>query len=410
MFATWRRRIGLAAVAAVVAAGLWYGFSPQPVPADIVEVGRGDVVVTIDGEGVTRIADVFVVSAPISGRLMRSTLEVGDAVGKATTVVAAIRPTPPEFLNTRDRSTAEARARAAEATEGLAAAELSRVHAELAFARSDLDRTERLSASNTVSVRDLDRARLEVATREAAVASAEANLAVRQQEHESARAALIEPDGGLGDGTPSGECCILIPSPQTGRVLRILHKSETVVAAGTPLVEIGDPANLEIVVDLLSADAVKVKVGDTAAIGRWGGGGELRAAVRRIEPTGFTKVSALGIEEQRVRVILDFVGTSTDWAALGHDFRVFARIRTEIAPDVPRVPLSALFRVGNDWATFVVGKDGRAQRRMVTLGLRNSEVAEIAGGLEPGENVIVHPNDRIADGVEVVSRAQLEEG
>ena len=404
MFATWRRRLVLAIVVAAIAAGGYFVLRTQPVPADFETVTRGDVVVTVNGEGVTRIADLFVVSSPLAGRAMRSLLEVGDAVTARQTVVAAIRPTPPDFLNARDRRVAEARVRAAEAAKNLAAAELVRVEAELEFARTDLDRAERLSKTNTVSVRELDRARLAVATKQAAVASARANLAVRGEELETARAVLIEPDGGLPAAEPGGECCVLVYAPQSGRVLNILHKSESVVAAGMPLMEIGDPTNLELVVDLLSADAVRVKVGNPATIERWGGARDLNAVVRRIEPTGFTKVSSLGIEEQRVRVILNFIDPPEAWAALGHDFRIFARIEISRAAGVVRVPLSALFRVGNDWAAFVVD-NGVAVQKPVELGLRNTVHAEIRGGIAEGDRVIVHPGDRIADGVEVEPRA-----
>lgn len=406
MLMTWRRRIGLATVAVVIVAGLWLAFRPPPVPADMVTIGSGDVVVTVDAEGVTRISEIYEVSAPISGRLMRSALEVGDVVQEGQTV-AAIRPTPPEFLNVRDRSAAQARLRAATAAKDLAEAEVRRARAELDFARSDLARAERLSETQTVSARDLDRARLEAATKDAAVLSAEANLAVRREEVESARAVLIEPDS--PDAHPgTGDCCVNVVAPEDGRVLAILHKSETVVAAGTPLVRLGDATQLEIVVDLLSSDAVRVSIGDVAAIDRWGGGEPLAATVTRIEPTGFTKVSALGIEEQRVRVVLDFTAPRGAWSALGHDYRVFARIRTDIASDVVSVPVSALFRVGSDWAVFAV-QDGQARLRSVTIGLRNTEVAEVDSGLMPGDSVIVHPSDRIADGVAVVSRRELQE-
>jgi len=404
MFATWRRRLVLAIVVLAIAAGGYFVLRPQPVPADIETIARGDVAVTVNGEGVTRIADVFVVSSPLAGRAMRSLLEVGDAVSAGQTVVAAIRPTPPEFLNARDRRIAEARVRAAKAAEGLARAELARVDAELGFARTELDRAERLSQTGTVSARELDRARLAVATRQAEVASARASLAVRGEELASARAVLATPQDGNVDAQSGGECCVMIYAPQNGRVLNILHKSESVVAAGAPLMEIGDLANLELVVDLLSTDAVRVKVGDRATIERWGGTQNLRAVVRRIEPTGFTKVSSLGLEEQRVRVILDFTDPPEARAALGHDFRVFARIEISRAADAVRIPLSALFRAGDDWAAFVV-EEGRAVRKTVEIGLRNTRYAEILGGIVEGDSVIAHPGDRIADGVKIEPRS-----
>jgi len=403
MLSTWRRRISLISVTVAILVGFYFVFRTQSVPADLVQVVRGNVAVTVNGEGVTRIADIFVVSSPLAGRAMRSLLDVGDKVTAGTTIVAAIRPTPPDFLNVRDRSAAQARVRAAVAAQNLARAELVRAKAELVFARSDLDRAERLSKTNTVSARNLDAARLEVATKDAAVASAEANLEVRGEEVETARTVLIEPDGDLPEVEPGSECCVMIKAPHNGQVLHILHKSEAVVAAGAPLVEIGDPTNLELVVDLLSADAVQVHVGDKASIERWGGTDSLNAIVRRVEPTGFTKISSLGIEEQRVRVILDFTDPAEARQTLGHDFRVFAKIEIEIAENVARVPLSALFRVGNTWATFVA-EDGVARQKSVELGLKNSRFAEVVSGVSVDNHVILHPGDRISDGVAVERR------
>ncbi|HET6520862.1 MAG TPA: HlyD family efflux transporter periplasmic adaptor subunit, partial [Geminicoccaceae bacterium] len=254
---------------------------------------------------------------------------------------------------------------------------------------------------------------MEVRTREAEVASREAEIAVRRSELEAARAALIQPGVPIGageDGTMSdSSCCVQVRSPQDGVVLRVLRRSEGVVAAGEQLVEVGDPRDLEVVVDLLSTDAVRVRPGADVVIEGWGGGDALRGTVRRVEPFGFTKVSALGIEEQRVNVLIDFTSPPEEWAALGHGFRVVARIVVWQGTDVIGVPIGAVFRPAagatgaGDWAVFVV-RDGRARLRPVTLGAFTDRAVEVTSGLEPGEVVLLHPSDRIEDGTPVEQR------
>jgi HlyD family secretion protein len=242
--------------------------------------------------------------------------------------------------------------------------------------------------------------RLDVATGETAVSSALATLEVRRRELESAKAQLIQPGEG---GARGGECCIEVRAPVSGRVLKIIAESEQVVAAGSPLVEIGDPSDLEIAVDLLSRDAVRVEPGATARIESWGGEGSLAAKVRRVEPTGYTKVSALGIEEQRVRVVLDLVDRPEAWRRLGHTFRVVARIIVWRGEGVVQVPIGALFRSGESWAVFVIA-DGRARLRALEIGERNQRYARVAAGLGEGEAVILHPGEAVRDGVRVEPR------
>lgn len=402
MFATWRRRIAVAAFAIVIVAGMTYGLWPRPVAVDLASVARGPLEVTVNEEGVTRIRDVYVISAPVAGRLERSPRHVGDPVEAGRTVVAVIRPTPPAFLDERGRREAEARVRAAEAAEQLGAAEVLRATAELEFATSELARAERLAASATISTRALEEARLNVQVNAAAVAKAQADLAVRRQELASAQARLIEP-GQSENGTAGSECCVNVRAPIDGTVLKIISESEQIVVAGTPLLEIGDPTHLEITVDLLSSDAVKIRAGALAHIERWGGADILAAAVRRVDPAGFTKVSALGIEEQRVKVTLDPAGDMGVWSSLGHDYRIYARIVIWSGEDVLQVPLSALFRHGDAWAVFAV-EDGRARRTAVEIGMRNDRSAQLVSGLEAGARVIVHPSDRVDDGVAVIGR------
>ena len=375
---------GLAAVAALLA----FLFAPVPIPVDFADVTRGGMVVTVDDEGETRVKEIYVVSAPVGGLLQRIERHAGDAVIAGETVVASIRPTDPTFLDARSRGQAEAAVRAAEA--------------ELEFARSDYERAERLSQRQTISQRELERAVLDVKIREAALATAQAALRVQSFELETARARLISPGQALS--RTDGACCVELRAPVSGRVLRVLHESESVVAAGTPLVEIGDPSDLEIVVDLLSAESVKIVQGAAVRIEEWGGGIMLNGEVRRVEPSATTKVSALGIEEQRVNVIIDFTDPPAARAALGHGFRVQAHIVVSRADDVVKVQLGALFRQGSDWAVFVAADDGRARIRKVTVGQRNSAEGEIVDGLREGERIVLHPSDRIADGVRIAER------
>ncbi|MEM7022985.1 MAG: efflux RND transporter periplasmic adaptor subunit [Pseudomonadota bacterium] len=380
----------------LVGMGLLYAFWPRPVAVDLVHAERGPMMVTIDEEGETRVDDVYVVSTPVAGRVLRIEGEVGDTVIADQTVLATLRETEPAFLNMRDRRQAEAEVGAAEAALTLAKAQVQRAEAELEFARSDLERAQGLAPGETISERTLDRARLEVRTGIAAVASAQAELRVRESELETARAALIEPGF-----DPIARVELL--APVSGRILRIMDESERVVAAGTPLLEIGDPSALEVVVDLLSQDAVRVPTGAQVMIEDWGGGARLHGRVQRVEPYGFTKVSALGIEEQRVNVVIDFDDPAAARDALGHGYRVMAKIVVWSADDVVVVPVGALFRSGDAWSVYV-DEAGRARLREVSIGHRNNLQAEVVGGLAPGEAIVLHPSDRIAQGVRIQAR------
>ncbi len=385
----------------LLAAGLTYSFWPRPMPVDLGEVTRGPMRVTIDDEGETRVTDVYVVSAPLSGRLLRIGQDVGDSVQSNETVVVTIRPREPDLLDVRSHHEAEAVVKAAEAAMTLATVEQERTRAELEFAETELVRKENLAKRGNISQRGLDSARLDVKIREAAVAAADAALQVKRFDLETARARLIPP-GSFGEavGIP---CCVEVRAPVSGRILRIIRESESVVAAGEPLLEIGDPRQLEIVADLLSSDAMQAKVGAQVLIEAWGGGGVLNGRVRRVEPYGFTKVSALGIEEQRVNVIIDFADPPAARARLGHGYRVEVGIVVWQAEDVLRVPLGALFRVGEAWAVFVEA-DGRSRLREVGIGHRNSAFAEVLEALEDGARVVLHPSDRIEDGTRIVER------
>lgn len=391
-------------VVALVASTLAYAFWPQPVPVDLARLDRGELVVTIDGDGRTRVREVYVVSAPLAGRVLRIERHAGDRVSAGETLLATIQPTDPVFLDRRARAQAESAAKAVEAAFALAEAEQARAVAELDFAQAELRRAEELAKRGNVSQRDLDRAKLEVRTRKAALATAKATVEMRRFELETARAALIQPGEAGSDG--QGQlCCIDVISPVDGRVLRVIQESESVVPAGAPLVEVGDSTDLEIVVDLLSSDAVRVAEGAIVMIEDWGGGEILAGKVRRVEPYGFTKVSALGIEEQRVNVLIDFTGEAERRRDLGHGFRIEAHIVVWKGQDVLRLPLGALFRDGDRWAVFAA-VDGVARLRHVAIDHTNGRQAEVTGGLEKGDAVILHPSDLVADGVRIVARAE----
>ncbi len=370
-------------------------FRPAPVPVDVAAVARGPLMVSVADEGETRVRDVYVVSAPIPGRMRRIELEAGDAVTAEQTVIARIEPSDPSFLDVRSAAEARANVDAAAAGREHAAAQLRRAQAELDFASSELERIRALARSHTVSENDYEAARRRARTADAALAEAQAQLKVRQSEYQVARARLMRP----ASGQRAADCdCVAVFSPVSGTVLRVLRESEGVVQSGASLVEVGDPGKLEVVVDLLSADAVRVQVGQRAIIESWGGPRPLEAVVRRIEPFGFTKVSALGIEEQRVNVVIDIKEPREQWQRLGHGYRVEPRIVLWEGRDVLKLPITALFRQGPQWAVFVQA-GGRAELRPVQIGHENGLEAEVLSGLSPGERVVLHPGDRIAPGV-----------
>ncbi len=382
-------------------------FMPKSIPVDIAVIERGEMMVTVKEEGKTRVKDIYTVSAPLSGRVLRIEAKVGDAVSAYKTVLANIEPSAPNFLDIRSRAQAESALKAAEAAESLASADVARVEAELDYAASEMERAKELAKKGNISQSALDRALLELKTKEAALQTAQAALRVKEYEFERARASLIDPGQNEGINNPQNEsCCIPIYSPVSGRVLKIIDASERVVSAGSPLLELGNSRELEIVVDLLSTDAVKIEEGSVAFIENWGGPRRLNGVVRRVEPFGFTKISALGIEEQRVKVVIDLTDPPEDWRALGHGYRVEIEILTWVQADVLKVPLGALFRKGDSWATFIE-KGGRAHEVIIEINHLNPYEAEIITGLNDGENVILHPSDQIFDGVRVETRPEI---
>lgn len=402
----WIKRSALALALIAAAVGFTIAMWPKPVQVDLAAIGRGPLEVTIDEEGKTQIRDVYVVSAPITGRLPRSPLHVGDAVVAGSTLLAGIVPSAPAFLDVRTRKELEAQVAAAEAAVALAEAELRQAKAQETLSRSDLDRARKLARQGFLAGTSLDHAETDAKVKQDASKRAESSLQMRQKELASASARLMEPVRQGLDGRDPGLQTppVEVRAPVTGRVLKLMVESEQDVLVGSPLLEVGDPGDLEIIVDLLSQDAVRVHVGDMATIEGWGGEQGLPAIVRKIDPIGFTKVSALGIEEQRVRTTLDFTGAAATHAALGHDFRVFVRIVVWRSASALRVPLGALFRDQDRWAVFRdVG--GRARLTHVDLGHRNSEAAEVIDGLSEGDEVVLHPSDLIADQARITPRS-----
>ncbi len=398
------RRLITLLLVLLIAGGFAWALWPRPIEVETATIDRRTIEIAVEEEGKTRIREVFTVSSPLTGRMARINLHPGDPVVANSTVIAQIRATAPTLLDSRTRRVAEAAIDAAIANVDLANAQLSQAEAQGEFLKGELDRAERLARTGTTPERSLEKARLDLATGAAAIQSARANLVVRQRELERARAALLEP----GETEDEVDCCVPVKSPVSGRVLRILTESEQVVQPGTPIVELGNPDDLEIVVDLLSRDAVRVKPGAKAAIEGWGGG-PLQAEVERVDPAAFTKVSALGIEEQRVSVVLTPLGDPEAWRQLGHEFRVIARIAISQADDVVAAPLGALFRSGGDWAAYTVTGD-RAQTVKLQIGERNADFAEVVSGLETGQTVILHPSDQIAEGTRVIAQTRQTSG
>jgi len=388
----------IAALSGIAAALLW-ALWPAPVPVDVARAERGDLVVTVSDEGRTRIREIYTVSAPVAGKVARSPRDIGDRVVAGETLVATILPVDPTLLDVRTRRELEAAVEAAVAAVDLAEAELVQAEARHEFALNDMKRAISLVERGTITERQFQERELDVVAAQAALGTARATLAMRRQELESARARLLAPgqDGGTGADAP-----VRVPSPIGGVVIEVPVESEQVVAAGTPLIRIGDPADLEVVVDLLSHEAVAVAPGGRAWIDGWGGP-RVEARVRRVAPAARTEVSALGIEEQRVEVILDLLDGEGVAGRLGHNFRVIAHVVTAEVEDAVRVPVSALFRDDGTWSAFVV-EDGTARLVPLGIGARNERLAEVLSGLEAGDVVVTHPGDAVAEGVRVEPR------
>jgi HlyD family secretion protein len=417
----WRRRLpllgGLLLVALIVA-GLW----PRPVPVEIATVGRGPLVVTVDEEGMTRVKNRYVVSSPVAGQLRRIDWKAGAPVEAGKTVLAVLETSGADFLDARSQAQAQARVQAAEANREMAAAQRDRARAAQALAQSELDRARALLEKKTLSQQEFDVAQMRGTTAAQDERAAEFALQVADFELQQARALLMrggrsvtaqgagkagteaKPDAVAGSGAISGSAAaaepLVITSPVNGRILRVLQESGRVVPGGFPLLEIGDPTDLEVRVEVLSRDGVAIRPGARVMLEQWGGPQPLEARVRLVEPSAFTKISALGVEEQRVYVVADFVDPVDRRPTLGDSYRVEARIVIWESADVLRAPAGALFQRGGVWQAFVV-EGSRVRLRSVKVGHTNGLQTEIVDGLQAGDRVIMYPGDKVAEGKRV---------
>lgn len=401
----WVKRVGLLLAAVGGTALLLLALQPRPVPVDVATVLTGPLEVAVSEEGVTRIRERYVVSTPLAGRLHRIALEVGDRVQAGLTELARLEPTAPQLLDPRAAALARARVKAAEGRLRRAETELKRVSEELALARKERDRIRNLFEKGATTASQFDQAEATFNSRVELERAAQFAVEIAQFEVEQEQAALLHTTHLNEDEIPTAESEqaefeFRIVSPITGKVLKLMEKSSAVLAAGAPLLELGDPSDLEIVVDVLSSDAIRIRPGQPVFLDRWGGPKPLQGKVRLVEPSGFLKISALGVEEQRVNVVIDLTGASEDREGLGDGFRVEARIITWSEPEVLTVPTGALFRRGESWAVFVY-ENGVARERLIQLGERNQQSAQVLSGLRSGEQVLLYPSDQVRDGLSV---------
>ena len=394
----WARRVrqGLLAAALLAATvGAVAALRPRPVPVDAAAVARGPLAVAVEESGTTRVKDRFLVSAPVSGRIARLAFEAGDQVAEGEPLLE-VAPALSPLLDERTRAEAEARLGAALSAVGQARAQVARTRAARDLAEQELGRVRRLAADQAATPQALDQAAFAARMRAEELTSAQFAVKVAGEEARMAKVALGR------DGQRAHDRHVDVLAPVSGQVLRVHQKSAGVVQAGAPLLEIGDPAALEIVVDLLTTDAVHVQPGTAVAIGGWGGG-PLAGRVRRVEPSAFTRPSALGVDEQRVNVVVALVEPRDRWAALGDGYRVEARLVLWRSDDVLQVPQGTVFRRGDGWAVFAL-QGGVARLQPVTIGHRGEAGVEILSGLSAGAAVAVHPGDRVKDGVRVEVR------
>jgi len=386
----------IAFVAAALALAIVYGLMPRPVPADVVKVKRGRLIVTIEEEGKTRVKERYTVSAPVAGYLRRIRLDAGQSVKKGQTV-AVLEPSRPVVLDARARAGAEAALSAARAALEKARERSLSAQAASVYALKKLRRREKLFKGGFVARDSMDLVKSESDAAAADAAAAEDAVKATAFDVERARAALEN------YRDRDGRRAVNVGSPVDGVVLKIHHESEGVVPASEPLVDIGDPAKLEVIAEVLSADAVRIKEGAEVVLERWGGGEALKGRVTAIEPAGFTRVSSLGVEEQRVNVISDIISTPEEIKGLGDGYRVDASFVIWKGASVLKVPISSLFRHAKGWAVFVV-REGHARRRAIKTGHINGLFAEVISGLSENESVIANPTDAIYEGVAVRAR------
>lgn len=393
-----RRRlplIGGLLLIALVVIGLW----PRPVPVEVAAVTRGPMVVTVDEEGMTRVKHRYVISAPVGGQLRRIDWKAGAPVEAGKTVLAVIEASDADFLDARSQAQAEARVRAAAAALEAARAQQQRAAAAARLAAADLERVKRLHQENVLSPQEFDTAQLRAESAAQESRAAEFGFQVAEHELQQARALVSRGSAARAGSTVEP---LVVTSPVSGRILRVLQESARVVPAGFPLMEVGDPSDLEVRIEVLSRDGVAIVPGARVMLEQWGGSQPLNARIRLVEPAAFTKISALGVEEQRVYAIADLVDPVAQRSTLGDSYRVEARVVTWENPDALRVPAGALFQREGQWQTFAI-ESGRATLRAVKTGRSNGVVTELLGGLTEGARVIVYPGDKVSHATRVTA-------
>jgi HlyD family secretion protein len=393
---TWKKTTGQLAALALIIAVIAIAFAPKATLVDVHLIERGPMQETIEEEGKTRVTDRFTISAPVDGFVRRIELDIGDRV-EVSQIVAQLEPLRSRILDPRSQAEAKARVEAAKSAHLAAQENAKAAKADAVFAGDELKRLEKLYQRNSISTGTFQQAQARARRTAAQLKSAEFGVQVAQFEREAAQTTLRYY---AADNREIQTEKVAIVASVAGRVLKVYHESEGVVPAGEPLLELGDPASLEIAVDVLSQDAVRIAAGTPVNIDRWGGDTRLHGRVRMVEPVGFTKTSALGVEEQRVLVIVDIVSPPAQWQRLGDGYRVETRFVLWESNDVLQIPTSALFRYQGEWAAFVL-EDHRAKLRRITLDHRNGLSAELIDGLSENERVITHPDDAVYDGKRV---------
>lgn len=394
-----RSHLGLIISASIIIVVIIVGFIPRPVLVDIAIAKRDTLQVTIEEEGKSRVIDRFVLSAPVDGFARRLDLNVGDTVEKNQQILC-LEPLRSNVLDPRSRAEAEARVSAAKATLSASQRHVNATEADADFAARELERLKRLYKSRTISLDRYQQAEANARRTKANLESARFDVEVAEFEKNAAEAILS-----VSAAEQTGEAMeiVSIVAPVSGSVLRKHHESEGVVNKGDPLLEIGDPLSLEVEVDVLSRDAIKIIPGTRVRFERWGGDNILKGAVRTIEPVGFTKTSALGVEEQRVLVIVDIISPKEEWKRLGDSYRMETVFILWEGKDVLQIPSSALFRHKNGWAVYVVNNE-RAVLKTIKIGQRSGISTEIVSGLEDGDQVINHPGSNVEDNSRVRTR------
>ncbi len=399
-----RKVLGLLGLV-IVAAMLAYAFWPRPTLVDIGTVTTGPMRVTIDEEGYTRLHDAYVLSTPVTGRLMRVEVEPGDAVEKGVSVVAQMRPTSPAVLDVRTREQARASVDAAGAALRVAEADVKKALADRDLAQAALTRTQRLFESGIVSEAALESAQRSARLADATLDTARAAVSMRVAEKTNAEALLLGfDDPGLANAAGTNGQATPLYAPATGTILRVMQQSETTLPAGTPILEVGNiDEGLEVRAELLSTDAVQIRLGDEVLIDNWGGPHMLTGTVSHITPWGFTKVSALGVEEQRIAGTIDFTVPPEQRAGLGHGYRVEVRIITWADDAATIVPAGALVRQGNGWIVFTV-EDDKTVLQPVEIAANNGLQAAISKGVEPDQQIVLYPPSGLEAGQRVAQR------